>query len=89
MEQLPHALASELAFMLQSVEDGDKIRFEFETTPDGEQTASRVSQRELIDGTDPEEGHMFASMRLPSDAVAWDLADDQVAVQRRKRRPAA
>lgn len=89
MEQLPDALASELAFILQSVEDGDKIRLEFETTPEGERTASRLSKRELVDGTHPEEGHLFASMRLPPDAVPWDLADDEIETRRRRGRPAA
>jgi hypothetical protein len=88
-DELPDALTSELIFILQSVEDGDRIRFEFETTPDGERTASRVSQRELIGGSDPEEGHLYSSMRLVCNAAAWDLVDDQLAQRRRRRSSAA
>ena len=89
MGQLPAALLSELTFILQTVEDGLRIRLEFETTPDGERTSRRVTQREIIDGTDPDEGHLFASTRLDPDAVPWDLCDDELAAARRRRRPAA
>lgn len=88
-ESLPPALLSELLFMLQSVEDGDHVRFEFENTPDGPRTSSRVSRHEIIDCTDPDEGHLYASVRMTRDAAAWDLVDDELAAQRKKRRRAA
>jgi len=84
-DELPAALTSELIFMLQTVEDGTKLRFEFEETPDGERTASRVSPREIIDASDPEHRHLFAPMRLGSDPEAWDLAGDELAMRRHKR----
>jgi hypothetical protein len=88
-DELPAALTSELIFMLQTVEDGTKLRFEFEETPDGERTASRVSPREIIDSSDPEHGHLFAPMRLDSDPEAWELVGDELAMRRHKRRRVA
>jgi len=89
MDELPQVLSSELTFMLQTVDDGDQVRLEFELTSKGERTASRVSAREIIDGNDPDEGHLFAPMRLESDTAAWDLDEDEISVWRQKRRPAA
>jgi len=89
IDRLPDALASELTFMLQTVEDGNKFRFEFEKTPDGERTASRATGREILDPADPESGHLFADMRLDPSAEAWDLAADQLSVWRRKQRRVA
>jgi hypothetical protein len=87
-DQLPDALLSELIFILQSVEEGDYIRFEFEDTGDGPRTSSRVSRREIIDASDPDEGHLFADLRVAADAEAWDLAADELSLRRRRRRSA-
>lgn len=88
-DELPGALASELTFMLQTVEEGDSVRFDFERTPDGDRTASRVSTREIIDATHPEHGHLFAPVRVDPGAELWELTDDELAPRRRQRDRAA
>ena len=70
--------------MLQTVDDGETIRFEFERTPDGDRTSSRLSERQIVDSSDPEEGHLFADMRLDPDAAPWDLISDELAARRRR-----
>lgn len=85
IEQLPKALASELMFMLQSMEDGPRVRFEFEQTKNGERSASRASDREIIDASDPELGHLFAPLRTGPNAQDWKLDGDQLAMRRRRR----
>ncbi len=84
LDELPAALSSELTFMLQTVDEGETIRFEFERTPDGDRTSSRLSEREIVDSSDPEEGHSFADMRLDPDATPWDLTSDELAARRRR-----
>lgn len=88
-EELPDALASELLFMLQTVDEGDRVRFEFEQTDTGERTASRASEREIIVGSDPEYGHLFAPLRVGRHAEPWSLADNELATRRSRRRDAA
>jgi hypothetical protein len=80
--ELPSELASELTFILQTVEEDDSVRFEFQSTPEGDRTASRVSRHKIIDETDPEHGAALAPMRLPPGAEAWDLARNELAARR-------
>jgi hypothetical protein len=87
--ELPDALASELVFMLQTVDEDDRVRFEFEQTDTAERTASRASKREIIDGSDPEYGHLFAQLRVGRRAEPWSLADNELATRRSRRRDAA
>jgi hypothetical protein len=88
LDQLPQALASELIFMLQTVDDGEQVRFEFQQTPNGERTASRASEREIVGVDDPEHGHLFAPVRLDRSAEPWSLSEDQLAARRRRSRTA-
>jgi hypothetical protein len=87
--ELSDALSSELVFMLQTVDEDDRVRFEFEQTDTGERTASRASQREIIDAGDPEHGHLFAPLRIGRHAEPWSLADDELAARRSRRRDVA
>jgi hypothetical protein len=87
-DELPGPLTSELTFMLQTVEDGENVRFEFQTTPDGERTATRAVKREIIDATHPEHADAFADLRLDRDAEPWNLLDDELSARRRRRRAA-
>ncbi len=84
LETLPQALASELIFMLQTVDEGRTVRFEFEDTPDGERTASRASSRDIIDGDDPAFADLFAPVRCENDEP-WRMANDELAARRRRR----
>jgi hypothetical protein len=86
-DELPEALASDLIFMLQTVDEGQSLRMEFDRTGSGERTATRASKHELIDGADPEHGHLFASMRAGRTPERWSLAEDELGA--RRRRPAA
>lgn len=87
-DELPPALTSELLFMLQTVDNDDQVRFEFQRGDTGERTASRASEREIIDASDPEYGHLFAPLRTGRTAEPWSLADDELS-QRRRRTDAA
>lgn len=88
-EELPDALSSELVFMLQTVDEGDRVRFEFEKTDTGERTASRAAKREIVDGDDPEYGHLFAPLRVGRHAEPRSLAADELAARRSRRHDAA
>jgi hypothetical protein len=81
-DHLPRGLTSELMFMLSTMEDGPRVRFEFERTENGNRTASRASDSEIVDGGDPTYGHLYAPYRLDPDASDWQLDEDELAARR-------
>jgi hypothetical protein len=87
--ELPPPLASELLFMLQTMEDGDRVSFEFEQTEAGERTASRAARHEIIDASDSELGYLFASLAVGRSAEPWSLVRNELAPRQSKRNQAA
>jgi hypothetical protein len=87
--ELPPALTSELLFMLQTVDEEDLVRFEFARGESGERTASLASEREIVDSSHPEYGHLFAPLQIGRAAEPWDLAQNELARRRRRRSDAA
>jgi hypothetical protein len=87
--ELPHALLSDLMFILATVEGEKGIRFEFDE--DSGRTLSRLCESELIFPNDPDWGHLLAGR--PPDGVELEVRDlgyspdgvDELAKRRRCR----
>lgn len=94
-QELPHAVMSDLMFILGTVESDEGIRFEFDE--DTGRTLSRMSEDKLIFPDHPHLGHLLAK-RPPAGAeleardldapVAEITAEDELARRRARRRAA-